>query len=137
MSVMDIIKQCIEEKKELRDKELNLRDVRKAIKNNKFRDLILNKIYPELRDILEDKENSYPTYYRIDAALASEYKLVPVHGVFVFLRPDIRTPEQFKSYFGYNSVDEFLEDVKEKRIIPMIGWIDKNEETYKPYTTVI
>ena len=48
MSVMDIIEQCIREKEELRDKELKLKDVRKAIENNKFKDLILNKIIQSL-----------------------------------------------------------------------------------------
>lgn len=129
---MMILERCIEEKKAIRKVELKENELKRTLKENKFRDLICDKIYPELKEF----KDKYPTYYRIDADKAFRYKYKHHNGVIVFLRPDINSNEGFKDYFGCG-VDDFLEEVKTERIIPMIGWIDENEKSYKPYTTGI
>lgn len=129
---MGILDKFINEKEIVKQIDLKDTDVKKVIKENKFKDLICDKIYPELKEFKE----KYPTYYRIDSDRAFRYKYKHHNGVIVFLRPDLNSKEKFADYFGCNT-DEFLCEVKNAKIIPMIGWIDDNEESYKPYTTGI
>ncbi len=127
---MSILDRCTEEKETIKKLKLNKNELNKTIKENKFRDLICDKIYPELKEF----KDKYPTYYRIDSDTAFRYKYKHHNGVIVFLKPDINTEESFIKYFGCN-VEGFLEEVKNKSIIPMIGWIDENEYSYKPYNS--
>ncbi|MCX9014916.1 MAG: hypothetical protein OIN89_09015 [Candidatus Methanoperedens sp.] len=124
---MKILNRCIEENKDI--KKIEKKELQNALKKNKFRDLICNKIYPELKNF----KDKHPTYYRIDSDKAFRYKYKTHNGVIVFLRPDINSEMDFEKYFGCG-IDNFLNDVKNNEIIPMIGWLDENEDTYKPYT---
>jgi hypothetical protein len=93
---MEILDRCIEEKEGIREMDLKKEDLVKALKENRFRDLICDMIYPELKEF----KNKYPTYYRIDSAKAYRYKYKNFNGVIVFLRPDLNTKEKFINYFG-------------------------------------
>lgn len=129
---MEILDRFIEEKEKLMEMKLKQDELSKALKENKFKDLICDKIYPELKEF----KRKYPTYYRIDSDKAYRYKYKNLNGVIVFLRPDLNNEKKFSDYFGCG-IDDFLEEVKYKRIIPMIGWIDENEESYRLYNTGI
>lgn len=128
---MEVIERYIEKEKE--EKSLGREELLKALKEDKFTtELICGKVYPELKNF----EGKYPTYYRIDAAKACEYR---TNAVIVFLKPELRSEKDFAGYLGEIYKDDlsfFLEDVKQGRIVPMMGKINEDDEdTYKPYTT--
>ena len=126
--MMEVIERYIEKEKE--KEPIEREKLLKTLKEDKFTtELICGKVYPELKSF----EGKYPTYYRIDAAKACEYN---TNAVIVFLKPSLQTKEEFAGYFGGIYKDDlsfFLDDVKQGRIVPMMGKID--EDTYKPYTT--
>lgn len=92
-------------------------------------------IYPEKQDILKNWYDC--TYYRIQAALATEYCNL-VGTVIVFL-PPFDKPEKFINYFGVEPSKFVNNYIKDKEfILPLIGDVGdyKREEVKQVYEPI-
>ncbi|MBB6645910.1 hypothetical protein [Halobellus ruber] len=75
---------------------------------------------------------SSPTYYRKDAAYASDYAAKDTQPVIVFLLPSISDEEGFREYTGMGR-EYFLEQVNERTVIPIRAGADvyRSNEFYE------
>lgn len=89
------------------------------------------KIYKNKKNIFKKWQNT--TYYRIEAAKASQY-FTDIRHVMVFLKPDFKDKEDFKKYIGVYP-EYFPKYIEEEKIIPLCAWPEeyRNKKAQKIY----